>query len=277
MREKVTALIRLYRPDVCFITFLTALAGPYLSRGSFDLRDIGIAAFLSLIPYNYVYAFNALTDRTEDAINHPERPLPAGRVTARAAQVYTALLLVLAVAGSLLLFRGAALFLALLIPLLGTLYSAGPFKFKDHPLVAAIITAWGLIHPFFITGDSAQVPLGLSFILLAAGVTIFKDIGDTAGDAAAGRRSIRAVLSPGALWGISLFLLAGSGAALAQGGRYFILPVPLLLAATLIHVRLRHPLEKSFPFLYTRLIRAALAALCVTGFMAIVDMLGGRA
>lgn len=273
----MTALIGLYRLDVCFVTFLTALAGPYFSHGFFDMRAVGVAAFIALIPYPYVYAINAITDRVEDAINHPERPLPSGRVTARQARIYTAFLLVLAVAGSLILFRGTALFLALLIPLLGTLYSVAPFRLKERPLVAAGLTAWGMIHPFFITGDATQVPIGLSFILLAAGVTIFKDLGDAAGDAAAGRRAIRAVLSPEALWGLSLFLLTAGGAAIILTGRFLVLPVPLLLAATLIYTRLHHPLEKSFAFLYTRLIRTAVAALCVTGVMAIVDMLGGRA
>ncbi|HSA32877.1 MAG TPA: UbiA family prenyltransferase [bacterium] len=270
----LTSFPRLYRLDVAVVTFGAALAGPYFSTGSFSATDVAVAAFISLILYNYVYVLNAVTDRFEDTISHPERPLPSGRIGPTPAAFYLIMLLHLAVAGSIVLFTGPSLFLALLVVFLGTLYSAAPFELKNHPVIAIAVTAWGMAHPFFITAHPSRAPLGAVLILVALGVVAFKDIGDPGGDAAAGRRSILAVLSLRTLCVLSLFSFIAAATALILLDLPILLALPALTGATLLYHLARGPLEKSLPLLYTRLIRSALAAIVGIIIVVVAGLIG---
>ncbi len=269
----LTFFPRLYRLDVAVVTFGAALAGPYFSTGSFSSVDVTIAAFISLILYNYVYVLNALTDRTGDTISHPERPLPSGRLGIMPAACYLVLLLHLAVAGSIALFTGPSLFLALLVVFLGTLYSAAPFELKKHPFVAIAVTAWGMAHPFFITAHTAKTSLGISFILVALGVVAFKDIGDPGGDVVAGRRSVLAVLSLRTLCLLSLLSFVAAAIALLLLDLPVLLMLPAFTGATLLYHLTHGALEKSLPLLYTRLIHSALAAIVGIIVVVVADLL----
>ncbi len=271
--SRLGAVLGLYRLDVAFITFCAALAGPYFSHGSFALGDVGKASFVSVVLYYYVYALNAITDRREDTVNHPERPLPSGRLSMKVAIIWVAVLALASVAGSLMLFRGNALFLSLLVVFFGTLYSAQPFALKRFPLVAALLTAWGLMHPFFVTADPAIGWRGVVFIPIAAGVVLFKDLADAAGDQLGGRSSMVAVLPVSVLWVVSLFLLAGGGALLWIVDLDLALPLPIALIALIVWHRLFVPLAAWKEVIYTRLIRGALAALALIAFLAIGGML----
>lgn len=269
----LAAFSRLYRLDVAVVTFGAALAGPYFSAGTFSATDVATAAFISLVLYNYVYVLNALTDRATDAISHPERPFPSGRLDFIQAAGYLVMLVHLAVAGSILLFTGPALFLALLVVFLGTLYSASPFELKKHPVLAIALTAWGMAHPFFITAHASKLPLGGAFILVAIGVVAFKDIGDAGGDTAAGRRSILAVVSLRALGVLSLASFLTAAIAFILLDLPILVALPAFTGAMLLYHRARGPLEKSVPLLYTRLIRSALAAIVGIIIVVVADLL----
>ncbi len=271
--DRLRALLGLYRLDVAFITFCAALAGPYFSRASFTLSDVGMALFVSLVIYHYVYALNAITDREEDAVNHPSRPLPAGRISVIAAARHVAFLAVVSVAGTILLFEGRSLFLALLVVLLGTLYSARPFAFKRYPLAAALLTAWGLVHPFFITADPAVGWRGLSFIPIAAGAVLFKDLADARGDDMAGRHTLAATAPLGVMCAVSLVLFAGGAVLLWQVELRIAMPLPVVLAGVLLWHLLFLPLVSWREVIYNRLIRGALASLALVALSVVGGML----
>lgn len=270
----IALFARLYRLDVAVVTFGAALAGPYFSTGSFSAADVAVAAFISLILYNYVYVLNALTDRAADAISHPERPLPAGRLGFAQTAGYLVMLLHLAVAGSIVLFTGPSLFLALLVVFLGTIYSAAPFELKKHPVVAVAITAWGMAHPFFITTRPAHLTLGFAFILVAFGVVAFKDIGDAGGDAAAGRRSILAVIPLRPLCAVSIASFIAAAGVFILLDQPILVALPALTGATLLFHFAGGSLEKSLTLLYTRLIRSALAAIVGIIVVVVARLLG---
>lgn|GEM_PF-1686354 len=273
--RRIFPFFRLYRWDVAFITFCAAMAGPFFSYGKITFTDVGIAAFIAGILYNYVYVLNAVTDRREDAVNHPERPLPAGEVTLAAVGWYAVFLGVASVVGSLFLFAGRSLFLALLVPFFGTLYSASPFAVKRFPFAAILVTAWGLVHPFFIMADPTVGWRGVSFIVVAAAVVLFKDIADTAGDREAGRHpSVGALLPPFAIGWVSLFLLGAGTVLLSLSDLLLAVPLPLLVAVTLVWHMAMVPHATWQAVIYTRLIRTAAVALLVVMSVALWRIAG---
>jgi 4-hydroxybenzoate polyprenyltransferase len=245
---------------VAVVTFVAALAGSFLGTGEILLSAVGTALFIAGVPYYYVYALNALTDRVEDAVNHPDRPLPAGDISERAVRRFVFFLLAAAIGGSFFLFTGRSLFLALLIPFLGTLYSAPPLRLKVHPLIAVILTAWGMAHPFFITTTRELFPVGVSLCVFAAGVVLFKDIGDTRGDRAAGRRPLVDLLSPAMMGSCSAVLLVAAAAALflTHDGWLFLLPLAPL-AVLLRHIA-KGSLASFAPVIYRRMIAGAVVS-----------------
>lgn len=271
--RRISPFLSLYRGDVAFITFCAALAGPFFSGDSIACADAGIAAFIAGVLYNYVYVLNALTDRQEDRINHPERPLPAGEVTPEAAGWYAAFLGMVSVAGSLLLFTGRSLFLALLVPFFGTIYSAAPFALKRFPIAAVLITAWGLVHPFFITASSSVGWRGIAFIVIAAAVVLFKDSADSRGDTEAGRQvSVVALLPPHGTGFVSLSLLAIGTVLLISFDLLLAVPLPLFSALVLLWHMVKVPSGAWLAVIYTRLIRTVIIALLVVGSIAVGKM-----
>ncbi len=270
--SRFPAFLGLYRLDVAFITFCAALAGDYFSYGFFTGGDVGRALFVALVLYHYVYALNALTDRAEDAVNHPERPLPSGRFSIPAAVVSVALLALVAVGGSLVLFSGRSLFLALLVVFFGTLYSVGPFAFKRFPFAAALVTGWGIMHPFFITADPAVGWRGFAFILIATGAVLFKDLADEPGDRLVGRHPLTAVFPVPLLCGVALVFFVAGTFFLWWVEWWVALPIPMVLAGILVAHWLFMPLASWRGVIYTRLIRGALAAIALAALAVVGGM-----
>jgi 4-hydroxybenzoate polyprenyltransferase len=151
-----------------------------------------------------IYLFNGVMDVTEDRANGSRRPIATGRLTARAAAT------VAACAATASLALGAASGPALAGPLvavliIGYLYSGPPGYLKRRPagtvfagLALGLLTyVAGLVVP---PGAGDRLP-GAAWLTVVITMSLWmglvgvpaKDLGDVAGDAAAGRRTVPAV------------------------------------------------------------------------------------
>ena len=202
---KLKLFLNLYRADVPLIVFMGTLAGRFLTTNITTIHFVQ-AFFLAAFPYNFVYTLNAITDLPEDSINKPWRPLPSGKLTNKEAFYWLAFLTVVSASIIPILFIGSEIFLAYLIMFLGMSYSLPPFIFKKRPFLAPMITGWGVVHPFILTGKTAISHITISLLFHAFAVTFLKDISDLEGDKKAGRNIITEKISISQLVGISTVL-----------------------------------------------------------------------
>jgi len=183
---KIKGFLRLYRIDVPVIIFLGTFAGRMMTTG-FEMKIILEALFLALFPYNFVYTLNSITDRLEDSVNKPWRPLTDGTLTKNEAVIWLLFITIVSAAGIPMLFKGIEIFLAFLIIFLGISYSLPPFTLKNRLLIAPLITGWGVVHPLYITGGMKLFWVTSSLLLHAVASTFLKDLTDVSGDKLAGR------------------------------------------------------------------------------------------
>ncbi len=201
----IVNLLKLYRPDVFVITAINGICGYYFTVGKITFETIYLALFISGILYNYVYTLNAITDITADRINKPERPLPSGKLPYNIAMVYLVFLIVVAIVGIILLFKGKSMIMAFLVLIIGGIYSLPPFELKNIPILASFITGWGLVHPIFITGDLKIVWLiAVILTLYATGTALLKDLSDLQGDRQEGRKLTASFISMKGLMVVSM-------------------------------------------------------------------------
>jgi 4-hydroxybenzoate polyprenyltransferase len=148
-------------------------------------------------------AWNQVFDAEIDRVNKPDRPIPAGLATPRAALGFGDLLAVLSLLLGALASPG---FLACVgAGLVGTwIYSAPPLRTKRHALLASLTIALprGLLVPVagwaVLASPAAGEPwaLGAILALFVLGAAGTKDFADIRGDAAHGCRTLPVLLGP---------------------------------------------------------------------------------
>jgi 4-hydroxybenzoate polyprenyltransferase len=151
-----------------------------------------------------VYLFNGVTDVHEDRINGSGRPIARGALpTETAAQVAvgaTALSLIMATVLDPMIGASVAALLAL-----GYLYSSPPWSLKRRPLAVFVVGFLAGALTYFVgfisyagaavddLDPAVPVFAVVMSLWLAVVGTLTKDLGDTVGDAAAGRRTVPVV------------------------------------------------------------------------------------
>ena len=89
--------IALTRPGNAILTALAVIAGAFIAKGPEDILDfqteIAICCVSAMILVGGGNALNDYNDRESDKENHPERPIPAGEMSADAALNYSYTLL----------------------------------------------------------------------------------------------------------------------------------------------------------------------------------------
>lgn len=203
--SKIKGFMRLYRPDVPVIIFLGTFAGRIMTTG-FEIKVVVQALFLALFPYNFVYTLNSITDRMEDSVNKPWRPLTDGTLEKREAVWWLMFITIISTAGIPVLFSGVEIFLAYLVIFLGVSYSIPPMVLKNRILIAPLITGWGVVHPLYITGGYELFWMTTSLLLHAVGTTVLKDLSDIEGDRLAGRSVVTDRFSLGKVITFSVIL-----------------------------------------------------------------------
>lgn len=187
--------LRLCRIDGALIAFFSYLVGAELAGGP-DLNDIIIALAVTLISTNFIYSFNSWTDWHIDKINKPDRPIPSGEIRPKNAFIYSLVLLILSVAYPFLVFESYfTLFLLLILPVLGLLYSAKPFRLRRYPAPAIITICLGLITPIMLgyfsnTSDISLVPFFIVLFLYCLSVVPLKEIEEVEEDARGGYQNL---------------------------------------------------------------------------------------
>jgi geranylgeranylglycerol-phosphate geranylgeranyltransferase len=150
---------------------------------------VGLGALVTFLFTGAGNALNDVYDRDVDRVNHPDRPIPSGRIRAQRAFDLALVLFLGAIAGSL--FINMAAFLLVLISLV--LMVAYEERFKARGGSGNLLIGW-LVGSLFLfaglcvyEGRAPPLQVAASLALLAGlstvGREIVKDIEDVAGDA----------------------------------------------------------------------------------------------
>ena len=250
----VLLYLKLFRLDVGIIAFVSYLLGVRLVT-SVNIPDCLIAMAVALVSTNFIYSFNAWADWRIDAINKPERPIPTGLIAPEAAFKYSMVLLCVSVLYPFFIANsGLTLFLFLLLPVLGLVYSTRPFLPKRYAIPSVLITSTGLVIPiqlgyFRHASDYSPTPFFLVLFVYCVSVVILKDIEDVRGDVRFGMENLfhrygrRLLVISLAGLGADLLLLA------LLPFRYDLklFMVAMILSAAFVIVFLRNDLRRIYP------------------------------
>ncbi|WP_297070982.1 geranylgeranylglycerol-phosphate geranylgeranyltransferase [Thermococcus sp.] len=186
------AFLEITRPHNCLLAGLVGLLGSIVAVGHFP--DLGISVLVFLVVTLGCSGGDTINDYFDyeiDRINRPERPLPRGAMTRKAALWYAGLLftvgLVLAV-----LINLYAFVLALVAYTVMFLYA---WKLKPMPFIGNLVVA-SLTGMTPLYGAVAVCKLGLAgYLALCAFLVnvareVIKDIEDLEGDRAKGARTL---------------------------------------------------------------------------------------
>ncbi|MXR41004.1 geranylgeranylglycerol-phosphate geranylgeranyltransferase [Halobaculum sp. WSA2] len=157
-------------------------------------------------------AVNDYFDRDIDAVNRPNRPIPSGRVSARAAAGFAATLFAVATAAALSL-PPLALAIAVVNLLALLAYTQ---LFKGLPVVGNVVVAY-LTGSTFLFGAAAVGPIApptWTLFGLAATATfareVVKDVEDVAGDREEGLRTLPIVVGEGPALALATVAMAAA-------------------------------------------------------------------
>ena len=180
--------IALTRPGNVLLTAVAVVAGSYIAAGD-DILDfqveIMIASLAAMMLVGGGNALNDYNDRESDKENHPNRPIPAGLISADETLVYSRVLLS---AGLLIVLFGLANKLPFIIALIGTVTLISyENKLKALGLSGNIAVGFMSGAVFLYAGMVVSDPgptlwmFGLAFLATVAR-EIVKDIQDLEGD-----------------------------------------------------------------------------------------------
>ena len=180
--------IALTRPGNVVLTAVAVVAGSYIAAGDniFDFQvEIMIASLAAMMLVGGGNALNDYNDRESDKENHPNRPIPAGLISADETLVYSRILLS---AGLLIVLFGLANKLPFIIALIGTITLISyENKLKALGLSGNIAVGFMSGAVFLYAGMVVNDPgptlwmFGLAFLATVAR-EIIKDIQDLEGD-----------------------------------------------------------------------------------------------
>jgi len=221
--NKLIAWLRIIRPPIVFISCLGALVGAlnvssFINDGSINLSIFQLfmiiigAAFLS----SGLMIHNDVTDLKSDKVNRPHKPLPAGRINVKTAQLTGSLLMVLSIFIALLVnfkdngpLNWKCGIITLSIVAVGFIYN---HYGKFHGIFGHIAVAYGVgaipfwgaiaIAPEYIF---LMFPLALAIFIQEIGREIMVNAGDFNGDLKAGYKTLPVLLGRKKAMYVALF------------------------------------------------------------------------
>ncbi len=180
--------LALTRPGNVVLTAVAVVAGSFIAAGDniLDFQvEIAIASLAAMMLVGGGNALNDYNDRESDKENHPNRPIPAGLISADETLVYSRILLS---AGLLIVLFGLANKLPFIIALIGTITLISyENKLKAIGLSGNIAVGFMSGAVFLYAGMVVNDPgptlwmFGLAFLATVAR-EIVKDIQDLEGD-----------------------------------------------------------------------------------------------
>ena len=232
--DRMAALAGLFRPDAAAISFLSYLVGVMLTGRRLEASDFLMAALITLISTNFIYSYNCLTDRHEDAVGHPERPLPSGRLHPSAAGIYCLFLLFAAIIYPFFVAASpVGLGLLLLLPILGILYSAPPLRLRRFPVPAILIICTGLVIPLtlgLLRGEPLRQtwPITAGVFLFCLAAVPLKSMEEVEEAHQTGRTNVYLSIGRG------LFFYSAIGLVLSGAWAFLMLPGPMRIYLELV-------------------------------------------
>ncbi len=146
-------------------------------------------------------SINDYFDRELDAINDPERPIPAGDVSLGEARLNWIVLAIATLLVSLVFGKIEITVLAIFGLLLATAYSVPPIKLKKHAWLGApsvglgyVCITWISVHLIFAPLTASSVVVALINGVLVSGLLFLNDIKSVEGDRLHGLKSLTVTL-----------------------------------------------------------------------------------
>ncbi|MFP4627955.1 MAG: geranylgeranylglycerol-phosphate geranylgeranyltransferase [Halobacteriales archaeon] len=220
-RRRVRGLVQLTRPGNVVGAAVLAVVGAYVAAELTRPLELAVATSATALGTAAGNAINDYFDRDIDAINRPDRPIPAGRVRPADALVIAVVALGVAFATAVAVLPTEAIAIAVVVLVLLVSYTQ---VFKGTPGIGNVVVA-ALVASAIWFGGAAVGDLPSTAVLGAlAGFATFtrevvKDIEDLPGDRSEGLRTLPVAVGVRRAWLVA-------GIALGLGG--LVSPVPYL-------------------------------------------------
>jgi len=181
--------IEILRPVNAVMAVITVILMALIA-GRFDV-DVLLACVVVFTATGAGNVINDYFDHEIDAINRPSRPIPSGRITRRAAGIYSATLFAIAsVLGFYLgLIPGSVVILSSLL----MVYYAWSLKRRClvGNLTISFLTGMSFVFGGIVVGEiSASIYLGIYAFLMTMAREIVKDMEDVEGDMSEGATTL---------------------------------------------------------------------------------------
>ncbi|MDI9614972.1 UbiA family prenyltransferase [Methanothermobacter sp.] len=231
--------IEILRPVNAVMAVITVILMALIA-GRFDV-DVLLACIVVFTATGAGNVINDYFDHEIDRVNRPSRPIPSGRITRRAAGIYSILLFVLA--SALGFYLGPLPGLVVASSSLLMVYYA--WSLKKRCLVGNItisfLTGLSFVFGGIVVGEiSASVYLGIYAFLMTMAREIVKDMEDVEGDLVEGATTLPITHGRG-VSGIlaAAFMLSASltSPSLYIIGIFSILYIPVLAVAVIFFLR----------------------------------------
>jgi len=202
------AYLKILRPSVVALALFAVVVGAVLT-GFYDIFLIAIAAVVAALVCGGGNVINDIFDYDIDKVNRPKRALPSGKISLKAAKIYAAALLIVAVALSALFLNIYQLVLALVNVGVAFVYS---WRLKAMPLIGNLCPSWlgasSFLFGALAVGVNAVVMILFSMAFLAnTGRELAKAIEDIPGDKKAGYRTLPIVLGKNFSAGVAIIFV----------------------------------------------------------------------
>jgi geranylgeranylglycerol-phosphate geranylgeranyltransferase len=194
MREKLTGIVQLFRPELPFAAGVCVVLGEIIAFGGFPptqpmLLGFACGFFLS----GTALVLNDYFDLDVDRVNMPERPLPSGKVSPREAIVLSIAATFLGLAAALAISLPAFI-LSIIFWAIGVLYN---WKYKQAGLPGNLMVSSSVAITFILGGMAVGQPwnkivwfFSLQAFLIDLAEEIAGDAMDVEGDRKRGSKSI---------------------------------------------------------------------------------------
>ncbi len=192
--EKISGLLRLFRPELSVSAGICVLTGQILALGGLPSLSSGFLGFLSVFCLSgSALILNDYFDYEADKINAPERPLPSGIVSQADVIILTVVTTLIGLAAAYALGL-CALLVGVVIWLIGFLYN---WRYKRAGLPGNLLVSTSVAATFIFGALTVDAPwngivwtFSLMSFFIDLGEEIAGDAMDMEGDKVLGSRSI---------------------------------------------------------------------------------------
>jgi geranylgeranylglycerol-phosphate geranylgeranyltransferase len=188
--NKASALFTLGRPFTSLLGALSIFAASFVGSG-IKLGMYGVEVALGvIIGYIFTTASNALNDyfdRDIDRVNHPDRPIPSGKINAKTALTFSSVMFGLSIGLALILGTLAGVQTSVVVIAALIIQIAYDVKVKKTKIIGNLFIGLQTVLAFFFGGLIVKNLSPVAFMAVASFLAItarevVKDVEDIKGD-----------------------------------------------------------------------------------------------